>query len=413
MRASFLSILLLLFIGLPADAHNRSQSFSQWTIDNNQLQMLFTVKAREATRLQDNRRSSLETVLAEHLSATLSVTQGDTQGDTQCALSTGTGTGTGIVPLIAKPGYLRLGASFNCPGSFAEKPPIIQIRSFFPLASTHVHYARIAAAGESAQEYLFTENRQQHEIAMARGHWSDSLERAFTQYTALGLEHIFTGIDHIAFLLAMILLLQPMRSLVLMVSGFTIGHSITLCLTVLGWISLDIMVVEALIGFTIALVAAENIAASTGSYRQIAIGAAALIGIMILLSLNPATAPALPILSLLGLLIFTLSYLPGIRGQAGSIATRPALSLAFGLIHGFGFAAILQEIGLPNDQLWPALLGFNIGVELGQLMILAAVFIVFKTLKTVVSISDSARDISSALLCGLGLYWFIARSYMA
>ena len=405
MRASFLSILLLLFVGLPADAHNRSQSFSQWTIDNNQLQMLFTVKAREATRLLDNRHSSLETVLAEHLSATLSVTQ----GDTQCALSTG----TGIVPLSAQPGYLRLGASFNCPGSLAEKPPIIQIRSFFPVASTHVHYARIAAAGQSAQEYLFTESRQQHQVALTQGHWSDSLERAFTQYTALGLEHIFTGIDHIAFLLAMILLLQPMRSLVLMVSGFTIGHSITLCLTVLGWISLDIMVVEALIGFTIALVAAENIAVSTGSYRQITLGAAALIGIMILLSLNQATAPALPILSLLGLLIFTLSYLPGIRSQAGSIATRPALSLAFGLIHGFGFAAILQEIGLPNDQLWPALLGFNIGVELGQLMILAAVYIVFKTLKTVVSIPESARDISSALLCGLGLYWFIARSYMA
>ena len=405
MRASFLSILLLLFIGLPADAHNRSQSFSQWTIDNNQLQMLFTVKAREATRLLDNRHSSLETVLAEHLSATLSVTQ----GDARCSLSNG----NRIVPLSAKPGYLRLGASFNCPGSLAEKPPIIQIGSFFPVAASHVHYARIAAAGQSAQEYLFTESRQQHQIALAQGQWSDSLERAFTQYTALGLEHIFTGIDHIAFLLALILLLQPMRSLVLMVSGFTIGHSITLCLTVLGWISLDIMVVEALIGFTIALVAAENIAASTGSYRQITLGAAALIVIMILLSLNPATAPALPILSLLGLLIFTLSYLPGIHGQSGSVATRPALSLAFGLIHGFGFAAILQEIGLPNDQLWPALLGFNIGVELGQLMILAAVYIVFKTLKTVVSIPDSARDISSALLCGLGLYWFIARSYMA
>ena len=139
MRASFLSLLLLLFIGLPADAHNRSQSFSQWTIDNNQLQMLFTVKAREATRLLDNRRSSLETVLAEHLSATLSVTQ----GDAQCGLSTGTGIG----PLSAKPGYLRLGASFNCSGSLAEKPPTIQIGSFFPVASTHVHYARIAATG--------------------------------------------------------------------------------------------------------------------------------------------------------------------------------------------------------------------------------------------------------------------------
>ena len=405
MRASFLSILLLLFIGLPADAHNRSQSFSQWTIDNNQLQMLFTVKAREATRLLDNRRSSLETVLAEHLSATLSVTQ----GDIQCALSTGTGIG----PLSAKPGYLRLGASFNCSGSLAEKPPTIQIGSFFPVASSHVHYARIAATGQSAEEYLFTESRQQHQVALAQGQWSDSLERAFTQYAALGLEHIFTGIDHIAFLLAMLLLLQPMRSLVLMVSGFTIGHSITLCLTVLGWISLDIMVVEALIGFTIALVAAENIAASTGSYRQIAIGAAALIGIMILLSLNPATAPALPILSLLGLLIFTLSYLPGIRGQAGSIATRPALSLAFGLIHGFGFAAILQEIGLPNDQLWPALLGFNIGVELGQLIILAGIWTLVKTITKVVSVPESVPDIGSALLCGLGLYWFIARSYMA
>jgi hypothetical protein len=405
MRASFLSLLLLLLISLPADAHNRSQSFSQWTIDNSQLQMLFTVKAREATRLLDNRHSSLETVLAEHLSATLSVVQ----GDSQCALSNG----NRIVPLSAKPGYLRLGANFNCPGSLAEKPPTIQIGSFFPVASSHVHYARIAAAGQSAQEYLFTESRQQHQVAMAQGQWSDSLERAFTQYTALGLEHIFTGIDHIAFLLAMILLLQPMRSLVLMVSGFTIGHSITLCLTVLGWISLDIMVVEALIGFTIVLVAAENIAASTGSYRQITIGAAALIGIMILLSLNPATAPALPMLSLLGLLIFTLSYLPGIRGQAGSIATRPALSLAFGLIHGFGFAAILQEIGLPNDQLWPALLGFNIGVELGQLIILAGIWILVKTITKAVSVPASAPDIGSALLCGLGLYWFIARSYMA
>jgi hypothetical protein len=405
MRASFLSLLLLLFIGLPADAHNRSQSFSQWTIDNNQLQMLFTVKAREATRLLDNRHSSLESVLAEHLSATLSVTQ----GDTQCALSNG----NGIVPLSAKPGYLRFGASFNCPGSLAQKSPIIKIGSFFPVASTHVHYGRISAAGQPAQEYLFTESRQQHEIVLARSHWTASLERAFTQYTALGLEHIFTGIDHIAFLLAMILLLQPMRSLVLMVSGFTIGHSITLCLTVLAWISLDIMVVEALIGFTIALVAAENIAASTGSYRQITIGAAALIGIMILLSLNPATAPALPILSLLGLLIFTLSYLPGIRGQAGSIATRPALSLAFGLIHGFGFAAILQEIGLPNNQLWPALLGFNIGVELGQLIILAGIWILVKTIKKFVSVPASAPDACSALLCGLGLYWFVARSYMA
>ena len=402
MRASFLSLLLLLFIGLPADAHNRSQSFSQWTIDNNQLQMLFTVKAREATRLLDNRRSSLETVLAEHLSATLSVTQ----GDTQCALSTGTGIG----PLSAKPGYLRLGASFNCPGSLAEKPPIIQIGSFFPVASTHVHYARIAAAGESAQEYLFTESRQQHEVALTQGHWSDSLERDFTQYTALGMEHIFTGVDHIAFLLALLLMMRNLRDIIWLVTGFTLGHSITLSLAVLGWVSPETAIVEALIGFTIALVAAENIGYRTGANRQIAYGTTAILGLMLLLSISQLVTSTLPVLSLLGLILFTLSYLPT-NSNISTLQIRPVLSLAFGLIHGFGFAAALQEVGLPDEQLWPALLGFNIGVELGQLLIVVVLWIVYLKLKQYKKITSATADLCSALLCGLGLYWFIARSY--
>ncbi len=402
MRASFLSLLLLLFIGLPADAHNRSQSFSQWTIDNNQLQMLFTVQAREATRLLDNRHSSLETVLAEHLSATLSVTQ----GDAQCGLSNG----NRIVPLSAKPGYLRLGASFNCPGSLAEKPPIIQIGSFFPVASTHVHYARIAAAGESAQEYLFTESRQQHEVALTQGHWSDSLERDFTQYTALGMEHIFTGVDHIAFLLALLLMMRNLRDIIWLVTGFTLGHSITLSLAVLGWVSPETAIVEALIGFTIALVAAENIGYRTGANRQIAYGTTAILGLMLLLSISQLVTSTLPVLSLLGLILFTLSYLPT-NSNISTLQIRPVLSLAFGLIHGFGFAAALQEVGLPDEQLWPALLGFNIGVELGQLLIVVVLWIVYLKLKQYKKITSATADLCSALLCGLGLYWFIARSY--
>jgi hypothetical protein len=115
--------------------------------------------------------------------------------------------------------------------------------------------------------------------------------------------------------------------------------------------------------------------------------------------------------SLAGLLLFTLSYLPLANNRASTTKNRPLLSLAFGLIHGFGFASVLQEIGLPEDQLWSALLGFNIGVELGQLMIVAAAWTLYKIVKNISSIPRLVPDISSALLCGLGLYWFIARSY--
>jgi hypothetical protein len=202
-----------------------------------------------------------------------------------------------------------------------------------------------------------------------------------------------------------------MRDVIWMVSGFTVGHSMTLCLAVLGWVNPNILVVEALIGFTIALVAAENIAARTASNRPIIYAVTALLGLLILLSLNPSTAPTLPMTSLAGLLLFTLSYLPLANNRASTTKNRPLLSLAFGLIHGFGFASVLQEIGLPEDQLWSALLGFNIGVELGQLMIVAAAWTLYKIVKNISSIPRLVPDISSALLCGLGLYWFIARSY--
>ncbi|MGB2466341.1 MAG: HupE/UreJ family protein, partial [Porticoccaceae bacterium] len=201
-----------------------------------------------------------------------------------------------------------------------------------------------------------------------------------------------------------------LRQVVWLVTGFTLGHSITLSLAVLGWISPQTTIVEALIGFTIALVAAENIGAKTGANRPIAYGAAAVLGLMLLLSLTGLMVSSLPLISLVGLILFTLSYLPT-NGEFSAVKMRPALSLAFGLIHGFGFAAILQEIGLPQEQLWPALLGFNIGVELGQLLIVAVLWIIYLRLKKTKELTSAAADLGSAVLCGLGLFWFVARSY--
>jgi len=71
----------------------------------------------------------------------------------------------------------------------------------------------------------------------------------------------------------------------------------------------------------------------------------------------------------------------------------------------------LQEVGLPKEQLWPALLGFNIGVELGQLLIVAALWLIYLRFKKNKEFTSSAADLCSAALCGLGLFWFVARSY--
>ena len=198
-----------------------------------------------------------------------------------------------------------------------------------------------------------------------------------------------------------------------MVSGFTVGHSITLSLAVMGIITPDTGAIEAVIGFTIALVAAENIGARTSANRQIALVFTA--GLLVMLLCALIWGIGLAVLSCVGLIMFTLAYLPQSRDQQSAIAMRPILSLAFGLIHGFGFAQVLTEISLPSNQLWPALLGFNLGVEIGQLIIVGLAWLVAYWIGKSLLAKNSAllMDVASALLCGLGLYWFVARSYGA
>lgn len=161
-----------------------------------------------------------------------------------------------------------------------------------------------------------------------------SLWRAFTDYLLQGIHHIWIGLDHVLFVITLLLpavLLyrdrrwQPrdrpgsaVREVVEVVTGFTIGHSITLSLAVLGVVSLPSRLVESAIALTIVLMALDNV------------------------------YPVVP------------------RG-------RWALALAFGLAHGFGFASVLIDLGLPSQALAVALFGFNVGVEIGQLAIVAVV----------------------------------------
>lgn len=143
-------------------------------------------------------------------------------------------------------------------------------------------------------------------------------------YLALGVEHILTGIDHLLFVLALLLLTTGTWQLIKTVTAFTVAHSITLGLATLGIVHVPSSPVEAVIALSILFVAAEIVQAR--------------------------------------------------RGRAGLAAQMPwIVAFIFGLLHGFGFAGALSEVGLPEGHIPVALLFFNLGVEAGQLLFVAAV----------------------------------------
>lgn len=148
-----------------------------------------------------------------------------------------------------------------------------------------------------------------------------SLRPVVLDYIRLGIEHILTGYDHLLFVVALTLLVRKRRTLVATITAFTVAHSLSLACTVLGLISIPSAPVEATIALSIVLVCGECLRKDDSLTRR---------------------APWL-------------------------------VSFAFGLLHGLGFASALMEIGLPAQHLPSALFCFNVGVELGQLAVIAAV----------------------------------------
>jgi hydrogenase/urease accessory protein HupE len=143
-------------------------------------------------------------------------------------------------------------------------------------------------------------------------------------YLSLGVHHILLGADHLLFVLSLLLIVRGWRRLALTVTAFTVGHTLTLAAATLGALSLPGPPVEAAIALSIAFAAAEALRAR--------------------------------------------------RGEPSLTAQLPwAVALFFGLLHGLGFAGALREIGLPQGAVLPALLFFNLGVELGQLLFVALV----------------------------------------
>ena len=191
-----------------------------------------------------------------------------------------------------------------------------------------------------------------------RGFWS-----TFGLYVKIGVGHILPdGADHILFVLAIFLASTKLRALVIQVSAFTVAHTATLALAASGVITPSSAVVEPLIAFTIAFVAIENL-----FFKDMT-------------------------------------------------KWRPAVVFLFGLVHGMGFAGFFGELGLPPGQFWSALIGFNVGVEIGQLVVITAAAIVGLSLRRILKDPEGTTRYRiyavrpGSLLIGVtGLWWAVTR----
>jgi len=180
---------------------------------------------------------------------------------------------------------------------------------------------------------------------------------------------------------------------------------------VLGVVRPNGAAIEALIGYSIALVAAENAWLLAGG--GIAVPAAVAIATALLAAAALLGFGSVGPLVLAGLALFAGCHFALLARVAQPERLRAAVAFVFGLVHGFGFAGVLAEMDLPTARLVPALFGFNVGVELGQL---AAVALAWPALLAIARASPQrwaprVVEAGSAAVCGLGLFWFATRAF--
>lgn len=387
-------LLLALLLPVAALGHTRSQSFSSWSVDGTRLVGVFQVDARRVTQLSDDVRfDQLGSLLASHLAQTVTATQ----DGRPCASQTPR-------QLVAAQGDVRVELAFDCPNSLAVSPATVVIGAFFDVSPSHVHYARVARAGGSATEVLATVRSHTFQV----GAHAVVQPTDFGAFFALGLEHVLSGIDHLAFLAALALLAGSLVRAAWAATGFTLGHSLTLALVAVGWLNPDSRAIESLIGFTVAFAAGEAFVSRAGVAPRFGWATLALVAAVPLVA-KLAGASTLPWLVVAGTALF--ATCAGGVSAAASSRYAPLLAAAFGLAHGAGFAGALLELDIPRSRLLVALLGFNLGVEAAQilaLLVIAAFALATRRLP------DGARrhalDYASAALFALGVYWFVGRS---
>lgn len=396
MRRLVAALIVLAALATPASAHTRSQSQSSWRIDGDAIEVVVEADAVDVTRLYA--LGGDEQLTARF--ATEAATAFDIAVD-------GAPCSTSAPPQASSHGSGRIVATmrFVCPAGALQRGPInISSQLFLRVAPSHLHFAIIRdAQGQRSAEAALTESNPSATLILVSERAEESFWRALERFIPVGAYHVWSGLDHVAFILALTLLVGgQVRRVIFAATGFTLGHMATLGLATIGVLRPDNGAIEALIGFTIAFVALEIGRDGDARMRRWSPALAALLALVGALALL-GYARMSPLMWF-GLAAFVFAYPRAFPRGATWIAA------VFGLIHGCGFAGALVEIDLPPQRLVASLLGFNIGVELGQVVIIAAAFAIAWVARKFPRLHQEAAVAAvGAVLFALGSYWFVSR----
>ena len=250
-----------------------------------------------------------------------------------------------LEPGRSRDGRATLEATLRFRGASPLRDVVVRCEPLTELGADHTTLARIDAGGAS-REFVFRAGVTYRD--------APGLAATALEFLKLGVVHIFIGYDHIAFLVALLLTGASLAAVIKIITAFTAAHSLTLSLAALDVVTLPPVLVEAGIALSIVYVAAENLFTTRREGRWI-------------------------------------------------------VSFVFGLVHGFGFAAVLKELGLPSSALVTSLITFNVGVELAQVAIVAAALPILYALARTRWLVPLTR-MASVVILTLGLVWLYQRA---
>ena len=397
------TVIILFFLLSPLNAHYFSESFSKWNVVDNKVEANFSLLTLESTRIfqvENYQKIMFEENLSEtdvfkiYLSQHLKVTS---EGK-NCSLV------DEIKELNSQEGSLNLSLNFECPSNKEIK---IINNALFNLVQSHIHIARIYIDNNLYTEKALFFNDQSIDLNEEKE--NNSFSNSFYKFFSLGLDHILSGYDHLLFILGLLLLVTNLKRLLLVITGFTIGHSLTLSLSVINIIQVKSSLVEALIGYTIMFVGLEYLYKENNDYRVSMIFITTLS--LLLLIFGNLINPNFPYILILGILLFSLGYFYLLKNLNSENNLLSIITIIFGLIHGFGFGGFLLGSKISSENIFSGLLGFNLGVEVGQIIFVILILLIYKLLMTlkITKIIEVMKNLSFFAVVFFGFFFFIQR----
>ena len=378
MKSSRLLLLLLgLFCVVPArlEAHPLDNSYAEFRVATNAVIATFAFKLECLGPFSTGpaavlaRSDPLEVCLQklhEHLKQNVALTSDDAAGK--------------LVADTHRADMEKNSLEFRFTWRWPQPVQKLGIRydAFADVDPTHICFAVVRDGGRRERQLVFEQDSREQTVTVssetpapprAEVRRDEPMETQVRQFTSLGLWHIFTGYDHIAFIIGLLLVTRTFLGLVKIVTAFTLAHSLTLAAATLGWVNAPASLVEPAIVLTIAAIGIENLF----RVRRV------------------------------------MFYAPVEwhihRGK------RWVIAFCFGLIHGFGFASVLKAMNLSAQGIAVSLVCFNVGVEIGQVVIVAAIFPLLWGLEHLSQTGHrSLVRLGSAIIVVLAAFWFMERT---